>query len=95
MTLTTEQLLTIKTKIEIDKIIPMRAIRELFPDENFQEVRKQLFESYDRQELLANSRGEVVELTTEEKLARTEQQIARIEQRKAILLQEKTDLEAL
>jgi len=94
MALTTEELLTIKTKIETDKVRPMQAIRELFPNENFQEVRQQLFGTYDRQELLSNFTPPApVEPTPEEKLARVNRQLEMIEQRKARLVQEKTDLE--
>ena len=94
MALTAEQLLTIKTKVETDKVRPIQAIRELFPDENFQEVRKQLFETYDRQELLSNVTPPApVELPPEEKISRIDQQLARMEERKARLLQEKTDLQ--
>jgi hypothetical protein len=94
MALTNEELESIKTKIETDKVRPIKAIRDLFPDENLPEVRNQLFELYDRAELLEHSRPEPLpEPTKEEKIARLEQQIARIEQRKARLQQEKTDLE--
>jgi hypothetical protein len=95
MALTTEQLEAIKTKIETDKVRPIRAIRELHPDGNFQEIRQQLFETYDRQELLSHlpEPTPAPELTKEEKIARVDQQLARIEQRKARLEQQKTDLQ--
>jgi DNA-binding transcriptional MerR regulator len=98
MALTTEQLETIKTKIETDKVRPIKAIRELFPEEPFHEVRQQLFEAYDRQELLSHftppERPAPVEPTKEEKLERVNRQLEMMEQRKARLLKEKTDLEA-
>jgi hypothetical protein len=93
MALTQEQLEEIKTKIETDKVRPIKAIRELHPDGDFGEIRQQLFGAYDRQELLSNFVPPApVEPTTEEKLARIEQQLSRIEERKARLLQDKTDL---
>ena len=94
MALTTEQLLTIKTKIETDKVIPMKAIRELFPDENNSEVRKQLFGAYDRQELLAHSYVAPTPKTKEQKLAIIERNLSNVEKRKAKLLEEKVTTEA-
>jgi len=96
MALTAEQLETIKTKIETDKVRPVKAIRELFPEEPAHEVRKQLFEAYDRQELLshfASTQPAPVEPTTEEKIASVEAQLARVAQRKAKLEAEKLELE--
>jgi hypothetical protein len=95
MALTAEQLATIKTKIETDKVRPMQAIRELFPEEPFHQVRKQLFEAYDRQELLSHFTPPApVEPTKEEKLARVNRQLEMMERRKERLQQEKADLEA-
>jgi hypothetical protein len=94
MALTADQLLAIKTKIETDKVRPMQAIRELHPDGNLQEIRQQLFETYDRQELLSNFTPPApVEPTPEEKLARVNRQLEMVEQRKTRLLQEKAELE--
>jgi hypothetical protein len=101
MALTTEQLATIKTKVETDKILPIKAIRELFPDEVQFDVRKQLFEEYDREELLTHSRVIPTTLTNEEKITRIDRQLleidnrlAQVEKRKAKLLAEKAELEA-
>ena len=94
MALTDAQLLTIKTKIETDKILPRKAIKELFPDEKPFEVRQQLFVKYDAAELRSHTKVEATPLTKEEKLARNAQQLIRMEERKAKLEAEKTALEA-
>jgi alanine racemase len=98
MALTAEQLLSIKTKVETDKIRPIQAITELFPNENAEQVRQQLFQTYDRQELLSHfmsaNQPQVPQITAEQKLQRVNQQLEQIEQRKARLLQEKAALES-
>jgi hypothetical protein len=94
MALTVEQLEAIKTKIETDKVRPVKAIRQLHPEEKMHEIRKQLFETYDRQELLSHFTPPApVEPTKEEKLSRVTKQLEMIEQRKARLEQEKSDLQ--
>lgn len=95
MTLTVEQLETIKVKIETDKILPIKAIRELFPDGDVNAIRKQLFSMYDIKELRSHfTPPSESEPSTEEKLAQINQQLQYIEQRKANLLQQKVALEA-
>jgi hypothetical protein len=93
--LTNKQLEEIKKKIEDDKILPVRAIKELHPDGNVPDIRKQLFEVYDANELRShsNSNIEVLELTKEEKISNVERQLANMEKRKQRLLKKKEDLE--
>ena len=96
MALTTQELQSIKDKIEADEIRPIKAIRELFPEGDFPAIRKQLFETFDRGELLAASTPAtppVQELTVEEKVARVDQQLERVNARKAKLEAEKAELE--
>jgi len=94
MALTAEQLETIKTKIETDKVRPMKAIMELFPSENYREIRKQLFETYNRKELLGYSAPPpALEPTKEEKISRLEEQLKIMNRRKARLEQQKIDLQ--
>ena len=94
MALTDEQLATIKTKIETDKVRPRLAIKELFPDEELGAVRKQLFAKYSRSELIAFSQPEPNEITKEQKIDAVNNRIATLEKRKASLLEKKTKLEA-
>jgi hypothetical protein len=103
MALTAEQLLSIKTKVETDKIRPIQAITELFPNENAEQIRQQLFQAYDRRELLSHVKQNRTpegqsqpanNQTSEQKLQRINNQLAQIEQRKAKLLQEKAALES-
>jgi hypothetical protein len=95
MQLTDEKLAEIKAKIETDKVRPIRVIRELYPDADFQEIRKQLFDKYGAQELLSHmpQPEPPPEPTTEEKIAQIDEQLARMEQRKARLLEEKVKLQ--
>ena len=95
MALTSAQLEEIKIKVETDKVRPMKAIKDLHPDGKLGEIRKQLFETYPRQELLthfvpANKQN----LTKEQKIAKLNQQLENMEQRKVRLQQEKGKLES-
>jgi ribosomal protein L14E/L6E/L27E len=98
MALTNEQLEAIKTKIETDKIHPVKAIKELHSDENFKEIRTQLFEAYDRATLMQNTNfgRNFKNLTAEQKaerLTRLEKQISQLETRKARLEEQKAKLQ--
>ena len=99
MALSNEQLGEVKAKMEADKIRIPRAIRELFPEQDIQEARQQMFEEYGREELMTLMNGfnpmpePVAQLTSEDKLSRINEQLARMEERKSRLLQEKAELE--
>ena len=57
MTLTDEQLEAIKTKIETENVPPIRAIKELHPDEDAKALRDQLFGKYDKKKLRSFSKS--------------------------------------
>jgi hypothetical protein len=94
MALTAEQLETIKTKIKTESVPPKKVIRDLFPNEDWVAVRKQLFDAYDKNDLISKGNQKNRGISKEERLARAEKQLARIEKRKATLLEEKAKLEA-
>lgn len=88
MTLTDQQLDEIKAKIEADKIRPIRAIRELHPDEDQADLIKQLFQKFPRKDLLELGGFDQVqaeptpELTKEEQLAQIDKRIAKMQVRR-------------
>ena len=93
MALTDEQIESIKTKIETDKIRPIEAIKELFPQENIGDVRNQLFQKHSRHSLVSNLRTPTTK-TKAEKLENIDNRIANLDQKKAKLLEEKAKLES-
>ena len=58
MKLTDKQLGDLKNKIETEKVLPMKAINELYPKEDAKAIREQLFSKYDKKELRAFSKAE-------------------------------------
>ena len=99
MALTDEQLEQIKDKMVADQCRPLKAIKELFPDENAKEVRQQLFDKYGRTELLelvgfnVPEPTPVIPETPEQELTRINKKLERIEQRKTQLETRKSELE--
>lgn len=92
LTLTTEQLEELKDKILAKKCRPIHAIRELYPNEDINHIRTQLFDVYPRQTLIVKSEHPHPSLslqTREEHIASIDIQLANLEERKKRLLEEK------